>query len=273
MKRGLVFVDLDYTLTDFVADSACELIRYLYGDRVHDVFKNSFDLLMRHGQKRTSSAENQEVDAFAQFLTENIISTEGFVHRDLTWSREGALAYYLRDLKPPDIEQIVAAFWEQIGRGGKLYPDARLFLHKLQAAHFNLFVATAGDGRMKFDREKGLWCYDPASSVESKRTRIALGEIHQELRREQIIVFEPYAKTEAQSWQRLERSFGKFDSNVWMIGDSYIGDLVALKTYAPQVRTVLLDRNKKYGDRTNYPLADYVVDDLSTIASLILSKT
>lgn len=271
MEKPLVFVDLDFTLTHFDEAAACRALLRNHGARVEEVLRTSFEKLIRVYSGVAPHAEVQAVEALRAFLYRTV-RAHGSTPSDIVWSREGALEYYLTaELAPGEIMSIADTYWKTIGENGRFYPDARKFLRDVQKTGNPLFVVTASDGRLLYDYHESTWCYYPELSAKMKKWRIGFGELYQELEEERVLIAEPCPKSEVEFWRRLQGALGAFGPHVWMIGDSYASDLVALKTFAPEVNTVLLDRDGKVSDRTAHPLADHVVRDLSEATALILA--
>lgn len=171
-----IFLDLDYTIVDFdiAHHRAIAALSDTYGSDFGAAFELWFRITLEGRRVRGNdwSAVPGGQSAFHK-ITSSLRAELGN-GKHLPWSRQLGAAYVFSALGLPvdrtKAEKIGNTYWEAIAANVVLYPDAQLFLKKVQAQGIRFHIFTGSDSHLQW--KEGRWLYDPEYSRQVKTQRI-----------------------------------------------------------------------------------------------------
>jgi FMN phosphatase YigB (HAD superfamily) len=224
-----VVADVDYTLVDFGAGhrQAVAALGREYGAGLARFVDDSFALTLEAG-RRLDGERWEARGRYAELLAGMAAKTpagEEVKH----WSRERWIQLASDrlglGLRPIDVALARDLYWETVGRSAGLYPDAEIFLRRLEERRLLLVLMTASDSVLRPDQ--GGFSYDPHFAAAYKRRRLALLPF----RADASVIGDPHYKPSAEFFDEVDvvmRAHGAAPpSRILAVGDSPKSDLAA----------------------------------------------
>lgn len=177
----VVAADVDHTLFDFDLGHAAAVdeIRSAFSVRLGDALEDMFQLVLQGSRVPEGEAWNERQD-FAALMTE-IAAFQPWT--DPEHPRKWARASWMQvinereklGMTAADIARASDAYWKTLGSSGGIYPDARMFLRRLDLRRIPLVLMTASDSVLKQDGEN--FVYNDVFSYRAKMRRLGLLDI------------------------------------------------------------------------------------------------
>lgn len=244
-----VFIDVDYTLTDFEIGHQVGIIQLeqKYGKK----FATEIDLWFKtilQGLRVKDEDWSQVYGGKEWFyrLRRELAITQGDASVN-EWSREIACMWAAKSIgmhfTEHDAIEASNMYWGCVSDYSLIYDDATEFLNMLRERGIRYHIFTGSDARLRWDSK---WIYDPvyASGMKAQRL-IALRR--QGIYPHSMTIGDPIDKPRAEFYismfQNAEQACGAIDPQKCItVGDSYQGDVITPKTVCGFLRGYWIQR-------------------------------